>query len=105
MCTSAYLITGQFPVVRGIHYQSRKWFLSSAGGRSPYESGLSGFMLYGVHGELVVKPEPGLDTTHGSMIANQNLVNSHIVASYFRKIELELIRVVKNEHDDCCNSP
>ena len=58
-----------------------------------------------VHGELVVKSEPGLDTTHGSMIANQNLVNSHIVASYFRKIELELIRVVKNEHDDCCNSP
>ena len=32
--------------------------MSSAGGRSPYESGLSGFMLYGQGGSDVVRAEP-----------------------------------------------
>ena len=39
-----------------------------------------------VHGELVVKPEPGVDTTHDIGFANQNSINFHFGASFFRHI-------------------
>jgi len=42
--------------------------------------------LPGVHGELVVKPEPGVDTTHDIGFANQNSINFHLGASFFRHI-------------------
>ena len=39
-----------------------------------------------VHGELVVKPEPVVDKVRDTATANQNLINFHFDASFFRYI-------------------